>query len=123
MSNVVDSLVTQAGLLHALADELNTSLLGAECAIGELGLGVNAEVPMPGDRLLGYGKINGRWCLYVVAGGEAAPLLNTSRQIRVESVAHLPTLMTALGDQIRREIDDVTTQIRNVKRFTAGVTK
>lgn len=83
-------------------DALNESLTGLEADLRAAGCTVPAEVPLsqPGGApgAIGFGKVEGLWCLYLLLPGSTlvTPLRHTSRANRLAAVATLPALLTAL---------------------------
>lgn len=108
--------------LNVLTDDLNLSLKEFEDAVYARGLGVPASVSMSEGEKLTYGKMGTQWRLiFETESGEPVPLLNASRGIRVQAVAYLPALLTALDEAYQQTLQDVHIATSNVRRLTKAI--
>jgi hypothetical protein len=118
--------------LNQATDALNAALKEAEKTIAGLRLGVSASVPMPSSEVeesdsgasLAFKRHRGEWCLVVEEFVEAeasvttTPLLECSRDDRLEAADLLPELVDALLSETETLIGDVDTKIESVTAFT-----
>lgn len=115
--------------LSELTDKLNQEILRAEAALHALQLGVTAAISLdtpPAVRWPGYslafGKDNRAWRLLVVKpNGEPILLIRASREMRLDAVQRLPSLLLALESQIKSEETEVEMAIEQARDFTAQV--
>lgn len=85
--------------LGANTDRLNAAIASAEKALTQRNYGVRARVAMGDERWLVFGKDHKTWRLMVESGQQVNPLADTSRETRVDAVAFLPALLTALREE------------------------
>lgn len=108
-------------MLHLATDDLNNLLGRLEVEIGLLGLGVGALVPLQDGVELRFGKFNGAWGLLLVTGEQVTPLRSTSREHRLQAVAALPTLLTAMVEAVDSEVAKVEGANRTVERLLGEI--
>jgi len=117
--------------LSKTTDQLNAAIVDAEKVIAGLNLGVTAWVPFPSGeedapdtRSLWFERHRGEWCLTVNWSNEyteetsITPLLECSREARVEAVDLLPSLVDALMDRTETLIGTVAEKIDTINAFT-----
>jgi len=108
--------------LSAATDALNASLKSAESAIKGLRLGVAASVCYPdGERRLRFGKIKDEWRLIVEFGDEYSPVINGSREERLQAVALLAPLVAAMCRAVDDEVRRVEAACDATTAFTEGL--
>lgn len=129
-----------AAALAQATDELNQALLRAEAALASLGLGVRAEVEFEGFRdhdgdpigpvrVLAFGKFDKQWRLTYETFYEgeldgpssSTPLLNASREVRLEAARLLPDLHAALLREAERQVAVVKNAATSVDAFVASI--
>jgi hypothetical protein len=122
--------------LNNASDRLNASLLDAQTALVEMGLGVWARATVwRGDdgeyQCLAFGKHNGRWGLVIESGNGHAPpdsevytpVLEASRDDRQWAAGQLPELFEALIAAAEKEVDGVERAIARVDEVAAAASK
>jgi len=94
--------------LDEATDRLNAELVKAEKALVTLAVIVSAEVPLDDGHLLGFGKKERDWILYVRSSdGTMQPLLSMSRAVRTKAAHQLPALWVALTNETEAQVRQV----------------
>jgi hypothetical protein len=93
--------------LDEATDRLNTELVKAEKTLIALAVIVSAEVPLDDGHLLGFGKKERDWILYVRADGIMQPLISMSRAVRTKAAHQLPALWVALTNETEAQVRQV----------------
>ncbi|WP_120545713.1 hypothetical protein [Corallococcus terminator] len=116
--------------LEAAADELNRSIEAVESTLSNMQLGVRASITMESldedgwSRDLTFGKESRTWRLLIEDGfsdpempHSTTPLLNCSREIRLNAAELLPDLvrkMVATAEEEIRRVETATAMARKV---------
>jgi hypothetical protein len=111
--------------LHDATDRLNESILEFEKALSGLKLGVSGRVILDEDergwyRALCFAKSGGQFKLLIESGVDddpdvsVTPLVNSSREIRLEAVAAFKKLYHVLLGEFESEIERVNASIETV---------
>lgn len=82
--------------LNTLTDELGKSVLEIEHAINRLAMGIEVDV-LTGELKLSYMRYKSRWGLYILHRDEVYAFNSAPRDIRLQAVEGLPTLLEALS--------------------------
>jgi hypothetical protein len=120
-------------MLSAATDELNKAIEEAEQTIAALQLGVRASVNLYSDeggtgwyQDLVFGKEAKSWRLLVETGdaserSEITPLVNASREIRLDAVERFPALVSRLFQVAEEEIHRVQERTATARKFTQSI--
>jgi hypothetical protein len=122
--------------LSAATDALNASLRKAEQALTELNLGVTASValwPKQSDWLqfLRFGKDASGWRLILESGPDGgdpedwseSPLLNASKEVRLQAVERLPALLEELVKTAEEHLVTLRTRAAQADAFADTVAR
>jgi hypothetical protein len=97
--DILDRAVRARDALNEATDRLNEALGRAERALVERYKGKAAAIEYDSKRALMFWRKGARWGLYVVdEHGNSVPLLNASRDTRIETAALLPDLHIQLEE-------------------------
>jgi len=99
-------------------DQLNEAILNVEKALAEKHNTASAEVPLTDGFRLGYGKLDGKWVLYVADElGLRVRLTSSSIRFRVQACSVLTALCSAIleGEQtLAWSVDDATNAYKRI---------
>lgn len=104
-------------------DGLNDAIRKVEAALLDLNIGVGGEVDMEDGWVLGFGKIDGVWCLYVdhEDAPRRKPLLDASIQDRVEASKKLTALRGVLHNNYKEAVAAVKAATDAYQTFARDV--
>lgn len=112
---VLGTTATEAPMPDTL-DHLNDALTRAISKLIALDMGVPGEVELNSKMLLGFGKVDGKWTLYVRDPKleNRTPLLSSSKQHRLQAAGRLGRLHARLVEVWHAENGDVKRAIEQV---------
>lgn len=105
-----------------LTEQLNEGLAKYEQHLYDLRLSATAEITLDEGHLLGFGKINREWHIYVRTNNpdsERQRLGNHSRKIRVKVVPLLQDLKAALLKASEQQIEELKQAVAALQVLTA----
>ena len=112
-----DSLVITAANLSTVSNELVSIIERVEHVLQQLNMGVSAWVQLDRHQSFGYTKVGKNWCLAIIVGAEnetdweETPLLQMSRNIKVQAIAKLPRLLRELNRQALTCANEITDKL------------
>jgi hypothetical protein len=122
--------------LAKATDKLNQVIEEAEKALAALQLGVRGEVTLEFDqesgwyRSLVFGKEDKVWRLLIETGDAAegeilstTPLVNASREIRLQVIGKLPELVKKMMEAAEAEVRRVEETVAEAESFTLSLLK
>jgi hypothetical protein len=125
--------------IAAATDALNASLRKAEQSLTELNLGVTASVslypmdegPADWEQYIRFGKDATGWRLILEsgpAGGDPdewseSPLLNASKEVRLQAVSRLPALLEKLVETAEEHLGALRTRANEANVFASTVAR
>jgi hypothetical protein len=95
------------GALDKATDTLTAGIVQFELALYDLRLNLQVRVPISQSRKLAYVKTNGNWRLVVETEADTIPLINASRELRIECATQFPALLEALSGMARQQFERV----------------
>ncbi|MEO5726076.1 MAG: hypothetical protein ABI134_18375 [Byssovorax sp.] len=128
--------------ISTATDALNASLQRAQQALTELNLGVTAAVPLYPQmshaeshldwrQFIRFGKDASGWRLILESGHEGqdpedwseSPLLNASKEVRLQAVVRLPALLEQLVETAEAHLTSLKERAAEADAFASTVAK
>ncbi len=106
--------------LQQATEELNNAIAAVNVALVRK-YTVGAELCLS-DCVLGFGKVDQNWCLYIVSNNNVRVRLETmSRRVRIEACMRLDDLGALLNDQVLQQTRELEDAVKSALGFAARV--